>query len=141
MDKNNIIKIALITVLIIAIYFTVNSAIKKIGEKQTEKQAGKEVNKSNLTYSQSQYEAFADKLEDAVTYWGTDETAIYNVMDAMKTKDDILNLIAAFGTRMIYGFFSKEEMNLVTALNRDLKNKEIDRINNILANNGIDYKF
>jgi hypothetical protein len=61
---------------------------------------------TQYTYGANQYADFADLLHDAMYEWGTDESAIADVLGQMKTYDDVLALIDAYGkrtTRAWYG--------------------------------------
>lgn len=87
----------------------------------------------SLSYSTSEYNSMAARIYAAVKGPGTDEDTIYAQFNKLKTKADLLRLIAAFGT--------KDEMTLSEWLADDLNNSEINKVNNILANSGIDYSF
>ena len=92
------------------------------------------------TYSQTQYQVFADKIYQAgVAWFGTDEVAIYSVFQAMKNDLDILKLINAFGSRRLE--FSTVMGNLAEFLYSEFDNKEITKLNSILAAQGIKYQF
>jgi len=108
--------------------------------------AEKEIKKNNLTYSESNYQTYADRIENAGDNggWpGTDEDAIYQVFREMKTKDDILQLIISFGERNYWEntWFYPAKFNLSKTLYSELDNSEIEEINNIISGNGINYKF
>jgi hypothetical protein len=68
------------------------------------------------TYGAQQYKDFADTLFTAMEYSGTDEDAVKNIMLKMKTYDDVLALIDAYGTRTLHTFAFPEDYTLAQAL-------------------------
>jgi len=102
-----------------------------------------------LTYKPSQYVTFADKIEDAFNAnWldFTDEEAIYSIMRQLKTNNDWLELMKAYGKRMYYDpssatYIFGKNINLLTALQLELDTKEKNKVNTILKNKGIRYRI
>lgn len=95
-----------------------------------------------LTYPVSNYVQFADSLYAARSgnkVLGTDEDAIYAVIEKMKNDLDVLNLIQAFGSRR--KSFSWEDANLGGFLADELNEKEIEKVNSMLASKNIKYRF
>ena len=73
------------------------------------------------------------------TAFGTDEDAIYSVMNKMKNECDLLQVIAEFGVRrQEWGF---EKLNLPQFINDELDTKELQTVNSILRKKGIAYRF
>lgn len=105
----------------------------------TADQLSKEIDKNYLSYDLSQYETFAERLYIAVSDPGTDEDAVYNVFTAMRNKSDVLQLIKQFGRRDIIAGI--ENYTLPEWISSDLSTAEIEKVNQILERNGIDYKF
>ena len=93
-----------------------------------------------LSYRSSQYKAFATALHNAfVETVGTDEDAIYSVMNKMKNECDLLQVIAEFGVRrQEWGF---EKLNLPQFINDEMSTKELQKVNSILRRKGITYRF
>lgn len=92
------------------------------------------------TYTPTQYQVYADKIYSAgVTWFGTDETAIYNAFSAMYNDLDVLKLIEAFGRRRLE--FSTVLGNLTQFLYDELNNTELGKLNSILTAKGIKYQF
>jgi len=85
-----------------------------------------------VSYSQSQFNTFADKLHQAMKGPGTNTTNVYAVFNAMNNKADVLELIKAFGVR--------DKDNLVEYMSKEWL-LSIPNINKILATKGIDYQF
>lgn len=107
------------------------------------------------TYTQPQYVSFADKIVIALDSCGSDEQSVYNVFNAMKNKADVLNLISAFGVKYYQPCAATNPIsytrylvdsktfggNLSVWLSFDLTRSEISKINKILEDKKIDYKF
>ena len=92
------------------------------------------------TYGPTQYQLFADKIYAAgVTWFGTDENAIYGVFNQLYNDLDVLELIKAFGTRRLE--FTSVFGNLQQFLASEMGAKEITQINTILMAKGIKYRF
>lgn len=95
------------------------------------------------TYYESQYVQYADKLYNAMItsnpFNPTDENAIYSVMQDMKNDVDILLLVKSFGTRRME--FSTKGGGLAAFLQDDLSSKEMAKVNKILSDNNISYRF
>ena len=107
------------------------------------------------SYSTSQFEGFAQQLVQAMDGCGTDENAVYQVFQAMKSKADVLKLISVFGVRFYqpcvwtspvsYAIWQANDQayggGISTWLGYDLSASEIGKINAILSQKGIDYSF
>lgn len=107
------------------------------------------------SYSDSQFQVFADKLVQAMTGCATDENQIYQVFSALHNEADIRKLIVVFGVRyyqpcaatspvsyVIWQFNDKAYGgDLSTWLSYDLSSGEIGYINSILRGKGINYQF
>lgn len=90
------------------------------------------------TYTATEYENLANKLEDAldISFWGvpyTDDEAVFEVFNALKNNVDFLELKAAFGVRD--GSTFKEWID------GDLDSGEKEAINQGLDAKGIIYKI
>lgn len=92
------------------------------------------------TYGPTQYQLYADKIYSAgVTWFGTDENAIYSVFQSLYNDLDVLELIKAFGTRRLE--FTTVWGNLQQFLSSELNASEITKVNTILMAKGIKYRF
>lgn len=91
-----------------------------------------QIKKENLTLSVSDAGLFANILYGAMLDLGTDEQTIYNTIDKIKTKDDMLLVIKAFGMKeyLLGGrsTFMGQDYNLIGWLRAELSNKEIQKI-------------
>jgi Zn-dependent metalloprotease len=123
------------------LYFVSKKYIKNYidnkANKDRIKQIKGEINKKNLSWLDSEYASMADKIEKAVrgTFLDlTDEGAIYSVMMRMNNEDDLLMLQKAYGIR-----FKDEDM--FDSLRNDLTKKEINKVNELLAQRNITIKI
>lgn len=107
----------------------------RIQERQKNRELNKRIDKSNLSYGESQYKVYAQKLLDAMDCWGTDEDAIYDTFKDMNNIDDILQLQRAFSD------VEKEEKTLSQWLNTELSSSEKKQLNAIIAERSIEYSF
>lgn len=107
----------------------------RMQERQKNRDLNKRIDKSNLSYGESQYKVYAQKLLDAMDCWGTDEDAIYDTFKDMNNIDDILQLQIAFSD------VEKEEKTLSQWLNTELSSSEKKQLNAIIAERSIEYSF
>lgn len=107
----------------------------RMQERQKNRDLNKRIDKSNLSYGESQYKVYAQKLLDAMDCWGTDEDAIYDTFKDMNNIDDILQLQTAFSD------VEKEEKTLSQWLNTELSSSEKKQLNAIIAERSIEYSF
>lgn len=123
---------AFVIIVIIVIY--------KWGKKSTQntyiKNIEDNINRNNLSYSPETYDGLADRIEEAIKGAGTDEEAVFSVINQMKTKDDWLKLLLSFGVRD-YGTFGKNLKGLVTWLQGDLDQDEFIKIQEKLKSLGV----
>jgi hypothetical protein len=113
---------------------------KKKGEEtgeSTTKEAGRIINKKNLSYDAIVYNSMADRLGEAMFDWGTDEKTIFEILSRLKTKDDWYALVNAFGTRKEPGLLIYFEGNLIQWLQHELSNSDLKKVNDILSKIGV----
>ena len=99
----------------------------------------------STTYPDSQFYAWANRLEQAMFDIGTDEDAIVEIFSALRNNSDFIKLKQAFGIRnytggFVPGFLS-DDLSLDGWLAQELDSSEINEINTILSNNGITYRI
>jgi len=107
-------------------------------EKEDIEQTQNELEQSNLTFSKSQYNDFADTIYTALQSGFTeDEEAIYTVFKRLKNNDDFKQLKLSYGSRLIglYGF--RVSMNLTKSIRSLLNDDECKHINYIMSNRGL----
>ncbi|MBP5371570.1 MAG: hypothetical protein J6Y55_06575 [Bacteroidales bacterium] len=125
--------VAVLAVAIIRHY--ASGLISQIRERVKNKELDKRIDKSNLSYGESQYKVYAQKLFDAMNGWQTDEDAIYEVFKKMNNIDDILQLQIAFSD------VEDENSTLSEWLHDDLSSSEMKQLNAIIAERSIEYSF
>ena len=93
----------------------------------------------------AKFKEIADKMFDAMSGWGTNLNVLYNNFALMKTNDDLMALIAAYGIREIpSGKLNPVPDfggNLPEAIANELSQGEIDNINTILSKNTVTIRF
>jgi hypothetical protein len=100
-------------------------------------------NPANRSYPIEQYGIWADSIYEALNYTGSNWTAVYDVIEQMKTDDDVKALMNAYGVRPLYIFgIPSAPLNLSQAFTREssMWNGTSD-VNEILSNNGISFRF
>lgn len=121
-----------------------SAVIRKDQQKELEEDIKKQERKSSPSYSDSQFNDFADKIYNAmfcsifICADGTNEKAIYAVLRRLNNNLDWLKLKEAFGFRRIE--FTTRNAGLVESLNADLSSRQINEVNKILQQQGISYK-
>jgi hypothetical protein len=98
--------------------------------------------KLKYSYGSQQYSDFAKSLFNAMSGIGTDENQISIIFGKMKTYEDVLALIDAYGTRKLptpYGWDSNP-MTLSESLEYEMNQTDINvYVNNIIKRTG--YQF
>ena len=120
------------------------SKLKTKSNKDTADQVNEELNQPgiSLSYPLSNYSLMADQLQSAMFDAGTDENTIYAVMAKLKNPKDLLQLIKSFGLRTYTVFgWPQGNYNLGQWIQEELSTTEKDKVNQILAGNGINYQF
>lgn len=95
------------------------------------------------TYTDTQYQLAANRLEQAMFDVGTDEAAIFAIFQALKNNADFLKLNQAFGSRTYSGgflpAFLNSKLTLVQWLQEELSTSDLNKLNQILRQAGITY--
>lgn len=120
----------------VALYFG-SKAIKSLKTNKDLQAASQDVSDLEKTqvasYTEGQYNIWAQQLLGAMSGLGTDEDAIFRVFNFMKNDLDVAKLVKAFGVR--------DNESLSEWLAGDLSNTDIQKINTILKNKKIKYQF
>ena len=143
-DPKKILFIVIIIVIIIVVVWIFWGKIKtlfsNLGNKvQQNAELNDYINQTGETFtlSESEIRNLANKLEQAfygnVFGWGTDENAVYEVFNRINNGADLRKLISVYGTR--------PDMTLNQAIVDELGRSELNKVNTILSNKGIDYAF
>jgi uncharacterized protein YuzB (UPF0349 family) len=130
---NKIIKIIVIIVAVIIGYRYLKKYLKKRKNQAVLSELDKDINVSKLTYQLSYYGIWAKDLFNAMDGVGTNEQVIYDVIKKMQTKDDVLQLITAFGV--------EEEETLTQWIVSELSSSERATLNRLLTDKNINYQF
>ena len=91
------------------------------------------IDASNATLSNVQIAGLAQKIANAWGgIWNDNEEAVYDAFRQLNNYDDLIKLMRAYS-------FKNE--NLQTSITKRMSNREVAKINSILASKGINYKF
>lgn len=95
-----------------------------------------------LSYSLYTYKSDAEVLLNAMGRLGTSEDSIYRVFSKMNNDLDVSELFKQFGTHLYaVSPVNFQYLDLNGWISEELNNEEIAKLNQILANNNITYKF
>lgn len=111
----------------------INSLRDALRNRDLVDKANAEIKDSDVSLTSAQASTLADKLYSAMRGWGSDEEAVYSVFRLLRSRSDLLLLSRTFGVR--------GGRTLSEWLSSDLSQKELDKVNQILATNGITYSF
>jgi len=128
-----IVIIVIILIIIYIIYRRISKAIQDSKDKQLVSSADDAIIQNALTYPTADYKAMADKLFIAMDGVGTDEDAIKEVLNKLRTKSDWYALVKAFGIRKSTSIWSSFTGNLVQWLANELSGNDRKEVNDILA--------
>ncbi len=139
------------------VYFTARSVIKGLKAKKNEKDAKglttastdemSKLKKAGIipTITNVQAEAIATQIQTAVNWNTTNEESIYRAFRSLKNEADLYLLIKVYGIRKYidYGLFYYPvyQYNLQQAISEDMDTNEIAKINKILSDKKINFKF
>lgn len=164
-EKIDIRKIAVYVAVALAIVVLFFYGRKKVKEYKAEKKdedyiktVEGDIVASGLSYSESEYLAMADSLEQhfgdtglSAGFLGVNQKGVYDVMRRMKTSSDVQKLEVAFGVRRFkdlsitspaFAFLAKEkDYTLNEAMTQLLTNGERREVNEILQESGITRQF
>lgn len=106
------------------------------------------INDSDLRFSDVEYQTMADSLYSYLSdtragYAGVDEDGVYSIMERLRTDDDVMKLIKTFGSKEIRKRWQTKShiYTLPGAISALMSQKERNKINDILENNGIKFQF
>ncbi len=128
--------IAVIIFLIILFYYGKNYLKRKKEKEEVQEQMEKiknEIQDENLTLELSRYSVLAGNLKSALSGWGEDEDAVYDVFKELNSDDDVKKVMYEYG---VY-----KEMTLTQWITEYFNKDERDVLNSILAQKGISYRF
>ena len=94
-----------------------------------------------LSYTIQSYKSLSGMLLNAMGGIGTDEPVIYAVFLRMKNDLDLTELYKQFGTQMYIVGVRPLYLDLGQWLNQELDKDEMIKLNKILADNNLTYRF
>lgn len=146
-NPKRLITVAIIIVVVIVLLVIGGKYIKKLWQKVQQKiDANKEFEDyvdstgEQPTLSDDELKQLIKKLDNAFNYrtfeflWGTDEDEIFAVFNQMRNGADVRRLVYLYGT-------NKDGNTLSEELHDELSSSDINQVNTILANRGINYTF
>lgn len=98
-------------------------------------------NGQKLSYTIFSYKSLAGILLNAMGGIGTDETIIYAVFNKMKNDLDLTELYKQFSTHLYIVGVRPLYLDLGQWISEELDSSEIAKVNKILADNNITYRF
>lgn len=119
----------------------------KKGESSSAKSALQNLMRKGIkpTITEAQAKGFVSQIIASAQDFGTDEAAFYRIFNTLKNDADLYLLISVFGVQEWKGtftsWFGNESGTLSYLLSYELNSSEIKSINELLAKNGINYKF
>ena len=94
-----------------------------------------------LSYTIQSYKSAAGMLLNAMGGMGTEEDVIYSVFATMKNDLDLTELYKQFGTQMYIVGLRPLHLDLGQWINQELDGSEIAKLNMILSENNLTYRF
>lgn len=98
------------------------------------------VDKSKLSYTESDLSFKTDQLYQAMDSYGTDEDTIFSVLNSLKTLDDFNYILKDFGVKKYFltghGAFLGDDLNLIGWLQAELSTDDMVKVKTILNNLG-----
>ena len=131
-----------VLVVLVVIYFFLSKSEK--GEKIKEsnnaiQQANKEIDANQLTITDEQADALADKFYNALIGPGTDLDAIWDAIGYCKTRSDVIKVAATYKAKHGDSWFSSG--SLWQDLQDDLSSSEIKEFNKILEYKNVEFRI
>jgi hypothetical protein len=132
-DINLIIKSLLVILALIFGIVIYKKILAKVKGTRVIKDLGQDIVTNNLSYPLSYYGIWAEDVYNAVEGMGTNEQAVFDIFKKLKNKDDVLQLITAFGI--------KDGETLSQWIIGDLGDDDKATLNRLLSDKNIDYQF
>ncbi len=90
------------------------------------------------------FKKLAIGLYNAFNFPGTDEETVYKIFGNLKSEQDVADLIQAYGKKTLYGVTPFDTLwngSLIEAVKSEMDEDEIAKLNQVLNQKGIAYKF
>lgn len=141
--KQQLIKYAIYTLIGILVIVLVVVILKKtrktftnaMTQKQQEYINSLEIDEDQVGLPTTQINTLVAKLKTAFGMWGaaTDEDAVYDVFETINTRSELLKIISVFGVH--------KDHTLNEWMTKELNQKELEHVQEILESKGIVYTF
>ena len=141
--KQQLIKYAIYTLIGILVIVLVVVILKKTSktfanamtQKQQEYINSLEIDENQVGLPTTQINTLVAKLKTAFGMWGaaTDEDAVYDVFETINTRSELLKIISVFGVH--------KNHTLNEWMTKELNQKELEHVQEILESKGIVYTF
>ena len=141
--KQQLIKYAIYTLIGILVIVLVVVILKKTSktfanamtQKQQEYINSLEIDENQVGLPTTQINTLVAKLKTAFGMWGaaTDEDAVYDVFETINTRSELLKIISVFGVH--------KDHTLNEWMTKELNQKELQHVQEILESKGIVYTF
>lgn len=141
--KQQLIKYAIYTLIGILVIVLVVVILKKTSktfanamtQKQQEYINSLEIDEDQIGLPTTQINTLVAKLKTAFGMWGaaTDEDAVYDVFETINTRSELLKIISVFGVH--------KDHTLNEWMTKELNQKELEHVQEILESKGIVYTF
>jgi peroxiredoxin family protein len=104
------------------------------------KDYSKEINKNNISFSQSEFVTMADRIDQALnSTWDDDEQTVYDILSRLKSKDDWNLLIKTFGVRKRWAAIGRIEGTLIDWFQDAFSSSELTKVKTILSKIGVTF--
>lgn len=120
-------------VIAVLIKVTKKNRLARKAEKEYENELTSQIYTSELTLSTTDFKDLANKFYRAVKGLGTNFPAVLEVFNELTTDSDLKQLTKTFGVR--------DNMTLAEWIYDDLRNSQIQRLNKLLEDKGINYRY
>ena len=131
--------IAITVIVLLAVYWSKIKA--RIADRRLERSFDEQIVASDVTLTETQANALADKLYSAMEGAATNEDKIYAVFEQINSYSDLMMVMKAFGSRKGWWNWWGSESGLSEWINDDCSNDEIAKINAILKRKNINFSF
>lgn len=131
--------VLIVIIVLIAVYWHKIKA--RIADRRLERSFDEQIVASDVTLTETQANALADKLYSAMEGAATNEDKIYAVFEQINSYSDLMMVMKAFGSRKGWWNWWGSESGLAEWINDDCSNDEIAKINAILKRKNINFSF
>ena len=130
-----LIGIIVIVLVVVILKKTSKTFANAMTQKQQEYINSLEIDEGQVGLPTTQINTLVAKLKTAICMWGaaTDEDAVYDVFETINTRSELLKIISVFGVH--------KDHTLNEWMTKELNQKELEHVQEILESKGIVYTF